>query len=508
MKLFAALFSILLFATCAVAQTESCNSVHPICISPPPPPVFNSGYMSIEENDNDRESSAYSIPFDTVRYNSTLGQQAFDIVICFDGVTNNTQITKGDRYVDSLVKSLQTLQHYQQRFNYFNIYRVARYSNDEGAAWGFAGDTTVDNRYGSRFNAFGLPRLIVPEKPDTLFADADEFVPDADLILVLVFDKKYGGSGWRSDSGRAAAMFTIDEETGWFQGDEVALHEMQHIMPFNGHGYPGDEYEDTVACKIYATIPPSPNVTADTSGNRKWEHCSSIPGIGFYPHAGICEGNYKPSTTCLMQTVFTLPQLCPVCRENSIAWLDSMINPVYYTSAPPDSFKGNYMFSALVDTPAINNYRYQWLLNDSLVTQGSLSLNIDFATIDNSKNHILKFVCTDTDSHIIDTTLRRPWVTQWTLLTSGLPVNAENYNAEVAPVLYPNPASNSVTVRLPGYNGKPIQLYITDINGRLIKELTLNTTETTIDIAELKTGVYLINARNNSISCVSRLLKW
>lgn len=61
---------------------------------------------------------------------------------------------------------------------------------------GFSGDTVINKRYGSRFNTFGLSRVLIPEKVDTLFADVEEFVPDYDLVLMLIFDRKYGGSGW------------------------------------------------------------------------------------------------------------------------------------------------------------------------------------------------------------------------------------------------------------------------------------------------------------------------
>jgi hypothetical protein len=448
------------------------------------------------ELENERQSNAYTIPFDTIQYNSLLGNQAFDLVICVDGAVNSLQVAKADRYIDSLIKSLKKLQHYEPRYKFFNVYRIAKYSNETGAALGYNGDSVVDNRYGSRFNAFGLSRLLVPDKHDTLFADVDELVPIADFVMVLVFDKKYGGSGWRSDAGRSAAMFTIDEESGWYQSDEVALHEMQHLMPFNGHGYLGDEYEDSLACLIYDSIPPSPNVTGDTIGNRKWEHCLGIAGVGFYPNAGICAGNYKPTTSCLMQTVFGLPQLCAVCRENSTAWLDSMINPIYYISAVPDSFKGNYTFSVLVDTPLVNTFRHQWLMDDSLIQSGSTVLNVDFDLVDKGKNHLLKYVCTDIDAHIIDTTLRRPWVKEWQLNTYE-PAGIAGLLAGVNFEMFPNPVNDILTLHLSAGKTDKMIFEVTDLTGKVLKHKSVDMTRTSVDVSDLAKGIYIVTIQSN-----------
>lgn len=495
----------LLFAVAANAQQELSLGSQNICLSPPLPPYFLP--MDTSPVSDGERSSNYKIPFDTIRFNPTLGTQAFDVVICLDGVTNNTQIHLADRYVDSLINRLQTIAHYNPRFKYFNVYRVAKLSNDEGAAWGYAGDTVVDNRYGSRFNAFGLPRLIIPEKYDTLFADADEFVPQHDLVLNLCYDKKYGGSGWSLYDGRKVASFTIDEQTGWHLGDEVACHEMQHIMPFAGHGFLGDEYEDTLACPIYDTLPiaylTSPNFTGDTVSDRKWEHCMSQSGVGFYPNAGICPGNYRPATTCTMHQVYDMPPFCPVCREHSTAYFDSIINPVYNVSASPVSFVGNYTFSVHVDTLSVNTFRYQWFLDDTIVASAVDSFSVNFSLLNHSANHVLKFVCTDVDAHIIDTTLRRPWITQWNLLTQdstvGFSVLDENSFS-----ISPNPAKNEVTVQ----SSLLIKtISICNVLGQVVfKNESVNDYSIRTNIASFPEGIYMVTALTNNGVVITRKL--
>jgi len=445
-----------------------------------------------EEEPTGGRASGYAVPFDTIRYNNTLHTNALDIVICLDGVTNTNQIEVCDRYIDSLVARLQAVAHYQPRFAYFNIYRIAKLSNEAGAAWGFDGDTTVDNRYGSRYNAFGLPRLLIPEKYDTLFADIAQYVPQYDLALMMVNDQKYGGAGWSLFDGRKVATFSLEEESGWHLGDEIIIHEMQHIMPFAGHGYPGDEYEDSVACLIYDSIPYAPNFTADTVLQRKWQHCLGLPGVGFYPEAGICQNNYRPTDDCLMHRVFGFPDFCPVCRENSTAWLDSMINPLYNLSPnAADFMSGTHTYSVQVEPFSVNTFRYQWWLDNDLVAQNTLSHTIDFAAIDKSGNHTLRFVCTDTDPHIIDTTLRRPWVAEWELLTYDSTV-AVAALAEESLRLFPNPAHESVTVQL-GRSWPALSVSLRTPAGQVCRQADVAFTGTfPLSVAGLPRGIYFL----------------
>ncbi len=494
MKKIGLFFPILLSMISALAQQHP--AMRHVCLSPPMPPHFLP--VQNEEEPSGGRASGYAVPFDTIRYNNTLHTRALDIVICLDGVTNNNQIDVCDRYIDSLLERLQAVAHYQPRFAYFNIYRIALLSNEAGAAWGFTGETTVDNRYGSRFNAFTLPRLLIPEKYDTLFADIEQFVPQYDLALMMVYDKKYGGAGWNLFDGRKVATFSLEEESGWHLGDEIIIHEMQHIMPFAGHGYLGDEYEDSVACLIYDSIPYAPNFTADTINERKWQHCIGLPGVGFYPDAGICENNYRPTDDCIMHRVFGFPAFCPVCRENSTAWLDSMINPIYNVSPNATDFtSGTYNYSVQVQEPTVNTYRYQWWLDNALVAQNALSHSVDFSVIDKSQNHTLRFVCTDVDPFIIDTDLRRPWVAEWELLTYDSTVAVQQITDEGIQ-LFPNPAADKISVTLDRSIASFAVSVITP-TGQVCRKADFESVKSfDINLAGLPRGIYFILIKTGS----------
>lgn len=496
-------FLLLSFLHIAVAFTQPAEQkLNNLCLSPPNPPNFRT--PSESEHNADRSGNNYAVPFDTVRFNPTVGNNGFDIVICIDGAINQSQISQADNYIDSFVNTLKTIPHYSDRFQYINVYRIAKLSNQKGAAFGFTGDTAVDNRYGSRFNAFGLERLLIPEKYDTLFADVNEFAPQCDLAMMLTFDKKYGGSGYTLYDGRKVACFTIEEQSGYHLGDEIAIHELQHLMPFNGHGYIGDEYEDSIACLIYDSIPPSPNFTNDTINQRKWDHCMDLPNVDFYPNAGICKGYFKPSQVCGMHVVWVLPIFCPVCRENSTAWLDSIINPIYSFSDSPTSFTGTFNYSVMVDTPLIHHYRYDWWLDGQKIANGTNELALNFDTLSKTNNHELVYTCTDTDPFIYDTTLRRPWTLSWSILTKDTTVSAPTLEEEFSVLVFPNPASHQVSIRALRHTA---EIRITNLQGSTLhKEIIQEKSTTQVSTSNWAKGVYILAIKSNKGSTIYKRL--
>ena len=66
--------------------------------------------------------------------------------------------------------------------------------------------------------------------------------------------------------------------------------------------------------------------------------------------------------------------------------------------------------------------------------------------------------------------------------------------------LFPNPATNMLTVK----NNKQIgQLFIKNMSGQTVLTQRINTSNTTIDISELASGVYTVNLNNS----VQKLVK-
>lgn len=61
--------------------------------------------------------------------------------------------------------------------------------------------------------------------------------------------------------------------------------------------------------------------------------------------------------------------------------------------------------------------------------------------------------------------------------------------------VYPNPAKNEVQFSVA--NGKPTEAVLTDLNGKEVGRYELNTTSKTVDVSDLKQGIYLYQLNEN-----------
>lgn len=122
---------------------------------------------------------------------------------------------------------------------------------------------------------------------------------------------------------------------------------------------------------------------------------------------------------------------------------------------------------------------YKWLFNNSIII-GATSRNIRLTTSGNYR------VIVSNSNGCIDTS------------------DAINYNAiglnqviqeETAISIYPNPAENQINI-IVGDNFKEAELTIIQINGQLVHQSYIRSTESMIDISELATGFYWVNVTN------------
>jgi hypothetical protein len=58
--------------------------------------------------------------------------------------------------------------------------------------------------------------------------------------------------------------------------------------------------------------------------------------------------------------------------------------------------------------------------------------------------------------------------------------------------LYPNPASQTATLRWDGFKGQNAELRMTDIQGRVVLQLPITQAETALNISELPAGLYVL----------------
>ena len=73
-------------------------------------------------------------------------------------------------------------------------------------------------------------------------------------------------------------------------------------------------------------------------------------------------------------------------------------------------------------------------------------------------------------------------------------------------VVYPNPASNKINVRLQGVRGE-VSLRIYDLQGRIMKEMMLVDLDSDIDVSDLASGVYIISVDEEKMPLNKRFVK-
>ncbi len=164
--------------------------------------------------------------------------------------------------------------------------------------------TMVDTAFDSRYCAYWIHRLLVPDD-EKVFAAAGAW-PDWDTIILLVNDATYGGSG-----GPLATVAMHPAAV------DLAHHEY-------GHSFAGlaDEYESPYPgyppCSDISGPPCEPNVTdVDTRAEIKWnpwiEPTTPIPTpeqsqwdgyVGLFEGARyLPTGMYRPGLNCIMRTL-------------------------------------------------------------------------------------------------------------------------------------------------------------------------------------------------------------
>jgi len=145
---------------------------------------------------------------------------------------------------------------------------------------------------------------------------------------------------------------------------------------------------------------------------------------------------------------------------------------------PPLEQIGNQLLSNLTGE------FYEWTFNGNVLTDGSLPM------IEVSENGIYE-VTVFPEGESCGTTASLEVTT----------LNTDDQNDRKSPFkLFPNPAKDKVVIEIKEYNSKINSLNICSLDGRLLREVSVATNRTIVDVSFLAQGIYMIGLNNSEES--------
>jgi IgA Peptidase M64 len=281
--------------------------------------------------------------------------------------------------VDNLVKAIFAQSPYADYAPYFNIFRIDVTSKESGADHPERG-VFRDTAFGAAYNCGGVQRLICINS--TAVSDAlSRNIPaaDRDLVIILVNDSEYGGSG-----GRYAVASTHPLVA------ELMLHEAGHTL-----GLLGDEYEGPDSCGDPKVEPASANITRETTRDAiKWKYWidpqTNVPTggqapatPGLYAGGGNCTGTmFRPTWDSKMRSLSRPFE--QINTEQLIKRFYNFVSPidVVFPSAPSLTIRIGDALGFAIDRPrpVRKDLVVEWTV-DGVVAGRADGLTVDTATL-------------------------------------------------------------------------------------------------------------------------------
>jgi IgA Peptidase M64 len=383
-----------------------------------------------------------------------------NFVYLADGYTAAEQTKFITDVIDMNNKLFNTIP-FKEYKNYFNVFAVKVISNESGIKHASsAGDcpgvgthpvSNPKNYFGTKFDAFGIHRLVVPDSFAKINAVLAANFPDYDQVLVVGNTSFYGGSGG-----------TFATSTTHTNAAEIMIHEIGHSFATLA-----DEYW---AGPQYATE--KPNMTAQSNASLiKWKNWIGTPNIGVFAHSGSPLW-FKPTTggTCKMEVLN--PAFCSVCKETFVERIHALVSPIdsYMPSnASALNVNATIGFKTNLIRPIPNTLNQTWFIDNILqpatidtftVLSGSISNGnhtvrttvVDNASLSRADNHVTLHTYNVTWNLSVTTGISEPEV-----FRAGLKLFPNPF-AENLVVQYDLDKTSTVAVVLVAADGKTIQL--------------------------------------------------
>jgi hypothetical protein len=317
-----------------------------------------------------------------------------DLVILGDGYTT-AELGKFNTDAQQLVARMFGQEPFKEYARYFNVHRIDIASAESGADHPERNPPVAKNTaFDATYNCANTQRLICINTSKVLEAVSSALSPVArDVLLVLVNDPEYGGSG-----GSVAVASTHPDVV------ELVLHELGHSM-----AQLADEYAGGGVCNS-ATEPPNVNSTSQTARESiKWKHwiepSTAIPTLtttpatpGLYEGSSYCDkGLYRPTYNSKMRSLGQPFE--QINAEHLVRRFYNLVSPLD-TSQPSTNqltlVRGTkQVFTVSVLVPQSHNLSVAWRVDGQKQAEGS-AFTVDTAGLALGSHTV--------ETEIIDTT--------------------------------------------------------------------------------------------------------
>jgi hypothetical protein len=304
----------------------------------------------------------------TIRDNGPSANR-LDLVVLGDGYTQS-ELPQYAAEVEFFIEGLFAGDVFSEYRNYFNVHRIDVVSHESGADHpsrtpAVFRDTALDGT----FDCNGIQRLTCVNTAK-VFAILSGIPPDQrDLVLVMLNDPEYGGSGG-----------TISVVSTHASGVEATLHEMGHTL-----GLLADEYGGPPPPSCNNSFEPfEVNVTRAAGGPLKWAGWIApgtplpTPGPtvgvpGLYEGAKYCDtGLFRPTYNSKMRSLFVPFE--QINTEQLIKRIYNFVSPIDDASPAAATIAldqtQSQSFAVSTTQPQTRALEAQWVVDDAVVATG------------------------------------------------------------------------------------------------------------------------------------------
>lgn len=304
-----------------------------------------------------------------------------DIAIFGDGYTDQ-QLSDFANDVDQFMQDVLMESPYDEYAPYINVHRVEVASAESGADHPEdVPQLFVDTAFDAAYDCAGIERLICVDVLEVLGVATVRLDPDErDIILVLVNDAEYGGSG-----GAIAVASTHAAAV------DLILHETGHSF-----GLLADEYTTNPPPCNSTLEPGEPNTTKQTvRAQIKWNAwidpltpiptTSTAPAVpGLYQGSKYCNVDlYRPTHNSLMRSLGVPFE--QINSEQLVKRIYNWVSPIEAVSPGATNLSmdasQSQLFSVAVPQPATHSLDTVWSVNGIPVASGATQHVFDAATV-------------------------------------------------------------------------------------------------------------------------------